>query len=783
MRKRNEDEGGEPIIRRPIRQVEPMEPESIPVVIPPPVVVAPPVVIEQPPVIVTPVVSTPPPVVQVPLPVTAEPPPVITSPPFVPQRPVVFIQELTCPKVEDITDFSNYDALGKMFADASVANAYWYLPFYSIKSPEQGGFKFTIKNTGNKTVGGEQIYSAETKIVLSKSKHPAVQQFMDSNPQYQYQEVNLNKFEGKLQVRYYNDKGVEQTETIDIKKYTILSNQDLELIIESLFDGTKLLYHSFANAETYKSIDISFSFDGLKTWTEKRVESIVIRRRPRVNLPLYKLDQLDQAEVAEQEIDEVQTKEVFVPKKEARICRAGNHFNLNVSVNEYPYLFENQNPATGENKQIGAIPPWKNTELQLNSYEFHEELTQLLDSYGVSAVYRSLKLQNTFLVVPKLYKIMMVKASRENNSEHYIPCARISMNMDAINAENCFAQFHFNVAPALTDWNIFQIERRIASTKGTINPANPKINLEFPTSIIKEKSGLIANPETKVVFETGKGKYELGWGECYGFNLLNIDLLQANFFTDAMTARIAPLSANVCFNIDKNLEKQTTFSLSFNSFAGPALRQADDKQSLTNISPFPVFLKKIFLINGDNTFEEKKIEKLINTDGVFVLAENSIVLTNSTARIISDYEMKPDAKNVLNVDVSEAQTITDEVLVTCPSNIFKDYGIKQIDVFVCVSDLPQQQVALTDRNSLVQIKYALMLNKYLVDKTAKYYAKVVLTDGKEVSLDPQAINLNSVQIIDIVPDETKLKEFKKQSKPKKKKTTSTKTTKKKKKEA
>jgi hypothetical protein len=423
-------------------------------------------------------------------------------------------------------------------------------------------------------------------------------------------------------------------------------------------------------------------------------------------------------------------------------------------------------------------PPFGDASLAKNDYnKFHIMNGSLADpDTGVSAVYINVY-NGKYLVIPNNYKI----ALDETDGNTFIPAAYLFTQIDANNISNSVATFKFNIAPAISGFQLLVLKKLLLqNTPASLNKTLDDIFVEFPAKIYQPELIQFNKDQIPNIEIAMMGTYAHGVKACnflgLEFQNVNIGTGNAALIANRLKQTEGRMIENIVFDVDSDTDAnpQASIVLSLEDITGKGLeiRQhaADNLVYLINKTLLTISASKL----ADKNDEPKNLDPPVAIDANQAVSTNAItdVTEIPFTEFEYNYRVQPEYRDkILNeIRTDAGQVVKDDVIVTNNTGLFALYGIDHLDLTLAIvnPDEPDPAKALLYTTNVISlatdgavtfIDFVLPVVSYLSKWSVVYSTVIHFTDNRVQLNEPQHIeDINSVgKVINLTVSNLKLR--------------------------
>lgn len=691
------------------------------------------------------------------------------------------------------------------FEDRYSSSLKWYLPEFILQDALNGGYSFCCKKSGKTTDEKGMVidnYSGEIHLGIVKKIPQEVVDFKQAHPELECREIDLNDLKVNLQFALEHkdplvyvttiaptDQGymlriVADELTVLTNLYKILSDASNKAYCSLSLQATYFSYNKKSQPLQLKRFNEALMFNPVLlsklnfTKPEPAVQPVsVALHQPLLHLqlnssPLSRPELFNRRETLRVTDVPVQVLQPVSPADEDQYDSnpVSAYFKiiggLNYDCTAFPNNYMEQDPLQAENKNAFACSPPFNAGITIPyTYVCFNLLKGNLsdDDFGIRCIYRNQK-TNSYLVVPERYVIALDDPA---GSGQLVPSAYLSTTIDLNNPNGLnesSADFRFNIAPALSSWQLRKIKELIAGNlPAELQKTAEDIHLEYPQKRVVEESLIKQNemfrgldiPEINIV-NIGKGLNNM-----VNFNLefcrVPIGNGRAGAIARFLKNPVTPLIDSISWEIDAadTILASSALSLSLHRIAGEGLQFNKDPDT-----------NAVFLVN--ETLYDIQVRKF-NKDSEQILQPAVQIPANASVDLGS-FDADPDplasdfdyiyvpkqdyVDQILKEIRFNTDDIDDDVIVTNNTGIFSMYHIKQIDFQISIikpgetdpeKTLLKGQKCITQDGVINHIPFSLPLTVYL-SKWSAIYSTIITFQDKDPQANPAILieDLNSI---------------------------------------
>lgn len=664
----------------------------------------------------------------------------------------------------DVVDF--YD-------DRFATHTKWYFPEFALQQPQQDSFLFTCYEIG-KDADAKPVYNAEAILKLQKNIPTKVKDQIDNSQGTSFNEISVNDLTFCFQITLADD-------PIPLRfPCTFVQSENTFTLTIKLAQQVGLIrfykFISDAGNKTICSIQVNGTYFGYT------------RKPSPIELPIYRQAYLQNHAYAFKANSSalgnagMAMRFRFQPGSVANSEGTDNYItndampfvkqiadDVTFDCHEFPnnYLIRG---ADNSVNIFACKPPFGDGSLAKNEYnKFHIIHGSLADpDTGVSAVYINVYNGN-YLVTPNNYKI----ALDETDGNTLIPAAYLFTKIDANNISNSVAMFKFNIAPAISGFQILLLKKLLLqNTPTSLNKTPDDIFVEFPAKIhqpelIQFNKDQIPNIEIAMM-----GAYAHGVQACNFLSLefqnVNIGNGNAALIANRLKRTEGRMIENIVFDVDSDTDTnpQASIVLSLEDITGKGLTIQQDAKD-----PKIVYLinRTLLQISASGLADKNDDPKQLGPPPV-TINPNQAVSTASISDVteipFTEFEYKYTAventgagnykDNILKeVRTDAGQVVKDDIIVTNNTGLFSLYNIDHIDFILSIvnPEDPEHPLYTTNVISLAKdkdgevtfIDFMLPVVAYLSKWSVIYSTLIHFADNTTQQNDLQHIeDINSV---------------------------------------
>ena len=648
------------------------------------------------------------------------------------------------------------------FNDRYDPNAKWYFPDFALKTPLLDNFTLKCYRAAPDS-HGNRTYAGEAAFVISKSMPSAVK-VLNQTPGHNYKEIPLQNLTITLVVNLADNSalpypaqllqhGEDYTATISLGNqeslesfYRFISDSANGKFCKLSIGGAYFGYIPRAKAPQFSAYQAAFVNNHLQTMQMRSVA--MAPRSMAVAIPM------PAPAPPHNPADDYDVKE-SIPFSRTII-------GVNYDCHAYP---ESYLVKLGDNDTMtafGCKPPFGNAEAQRCVYTvFNLTKGNLADKdYGIKAIYRN-TYNDSFLVVPARYVIALDQSGDE---QLLIPAARLYTSIDLKDihgVDNSTADFRFNIAPEVSQFQLVMIKQLILSNlPASLNKTIEDIFVAFPEKIHDRDKVVFDSLRIPTVVLVGMGAYQNGVTGSKYFNLQfqSVSIGQGHAEWVAQQAKIEgpfppPLATTITLDVDSDTDPvpESSIALSLNRVAGNGLVLQTDANGSKHV------VNRTFYDISVDSYETSTDRKQLAT-ALLVPANNSVNadsvgVQGDLSLATFEYAYHPNAdylsQTLKEIRVVNLDTINDDIIVTNNTGLFSLCNITSIDFAISIIEPgetdPAKALAVASTTLLKDgvinhVPFTLPVAKYLSKWSAVYSTVVNFTNGSQ--------QVNAAQLID-----------------------------------
>lgn len=638
--------------------------------------------------------------------------------------------------------------------DQPSAEKKWYLPRYTVTSPAEGGFLFRIWPTGKYTETSEPELRAQVSLVLTRAISPdgakAWIPLKLAKPSMILAEVPLTNLTGTLVVDTVSAETGLARQTSYPGVVRSMNSNAISVTFDLPLNALKSTYQNIAKGNGAK-LRLAATYSA---WTATSTAASF--RQVVSPVPIAPAGPVLNSRSAS----------VLVIDKSERVYRqpaprpppAPSQFIrreipwmaellIAYDCRKYPsvYVFEELNRATNS---IGCSSHWSNLaspSVGWQKVSLSSASANSADSLSKVDVFMSLREENVFLLIPRMYRI--AREDTPVDGQAIERGAKLFVQQDVHQPKDNIANLRCIVAADLSEYDLAQIRQALhPHLRGRSVPV-----LRFPTQLASVNGLALRNP----VCDCPSGEAHFAT-ETPPTLAVSLPAMPINVVpTLLVMLKKAGISAAIAFDIGDGLIANSTVSLGFSQLAGETAiaRPAAGLHGieLTNRSKVPVTVDAlVFHAGANSTISNLTLLNPIlldtNESKTIAMLNWPAGLTNVTVRNIAT----ADSEKVLTVFTSNVDDIHQDMTLT--TNIdFAKHGISQLIVeFELTGTSAKGRVTMDAVHPDHLIELTLPVDQYLSRRVIScFVTKVSSSTQKKERIGPLEFDLRTSTFIEL----------------------------------
>lgn len=666
------------------------------------------------------------------------------------------------------------------FDDRYDENKKWYLPNFDLKQPLKDNFTFSCHKNTEPDENGNPTYNGEIIFTLSKNTPSVVTGLIASNPEITYTEVPVTNLLIEFVLAFKDKQPITYSGTFSQTnndfKFTLepgksLSTKDQE-------DYLLVLFNFISNKDNapYCTLSLTASYTGyvpkvfsvrLASFQNSFRSNNALLRMPfnHIAAASSTLFRPDTADII-RPVAAASTPSAFSiidHPLESYTYNAAIPFSQTINNVNYPCSGANDYPenyilvdSSGHSIPFACHPPFGDASAQNYTSTAFSPPGVVLTDYGINNIYLNTANYN-YKIIPTKYTIMLKHSVNAVTEDQLIPAAYLNTIIDDNNAGNCLANLTFHIAPEISAYQLWRIQKLIFdnSPKGSYASISDII-IEFPQNIHQPE--LIAFDKVKKIKITPLSTMELGVQNKTYFQLELQDIAfgdgSAEYVVDTIKGQFSGVSMAdlISFDVDsgETIMPHAAIELSLNLLCGNGL--LIQKNELDG---------KIYFVN--RTFFDISVSALVTDVETaitppLVINKNSVVQVPATVTADNflttipkyTYNLSQDYNNSVLAEMrTSVQNVTDCIIFTNNTGLFSLYHIKQIDITTYIvlageTDLSKAlrtiAISVVTDGVINYMPFVLPIGQYSSKWSVVYSTNILFADG--------STQQNNVQVID-----------------------------------
>jgi hypothetical protein len=635
---------------------------------------------------------------------------------------------------------------GAFYNDRFDSNKKWYFPQFSLQIPLQDSFLLTCWISGVDK-DANSIYSGEVTFTLQKSIPPEVTAEIQKSTGVSFVEIPLNNLAFNFTVT------LADKTSLSFPCSLVQDQNTLTLTIKlDQQDGLIRFYKFISNPvnANYCSINISGSYFG---YTQKpHPIYLPIYRQAFLRPNVQSFATADRGPVA---AGIAQNRFIWAGRVAPSASDTTDYItndampfaksiaNVNFDCHTFPSNYLTKAPDNSTSI-FACKPPFGDSSLAKHEYNKFNILNGSLAGAGVRAVYINVYNGN-YLIIPDQYQI----ALDETDGNTLIPAAYLFTKIDADNISNSVATFKFNIAPAISGFQLLLLKKLLLqNVPASLKKVLDDIFVEFPTTLYQPELIKFDNQIPTVEIDM-VGPYPHGVESCNFLSLefQNVDIGHGSTanIVNMLKQPQGRLTETISFAVDSDTEPnpQAAIVLSLDHITGKGLQisQATDSNLvyLINNTLFTISASSL----ADKNDDPKTLEPAVTIDpnrGMKTTAISDVTEIPFTEFQYS-YDVGADyrAKILNEIRTDAGQVVKDDVIVTNNTGLYTLYGIDHIDFLLAIVNPSEpdpakavlyttNQISLTTDGAVTFVDFLLPVASYLSKWSAVYSTVIHFTD-------------------------------------------------------